>query len=212
MQILEALKSYASQPLTHQLLLSLLYDYKRPNDKIHDLIKSGVLIVLKRGLYIANPTSYGIQPEAFLIANHLFGPSYISSDSALSFHGLIPERVFEISSATIKQSRRFSNSVGVFNYTHLPLPYYSFGIINVQLSKQQSILLASAEKALFDKIVTTKGVVIRSHVQAYQYLIENLRLDIDELKKLNMDEMQFWLNDAPKKESLHHVLKLIESL
>lgn len=212
MQILEAIKSYASQPLTHQLLMSLLHDYKRPNDKIHDLIRSGSLIMLKRGLYIVNPVNYGVQPESFLVANHILGPSYVSLDSALSFHGLIPERVFEISSATVKQSRGFTNSMGVYHYVHLPLPYYSFGITNLQLSSQQSVLLASTEKALFDKIITSKGIVIRSLVQAHQYLIENLRMDIEGLKRLNLEEMKLWLNDAPKKESLFYVLKLIESL
>ncbi len=97
MQILQAIQSYASQPISHQLLLSLLNGYKRPNDKIHDLIKKGDLQILKRGLYLAGPSVSTIKPATFLIANHLLGPSYVSLDSALSYHGLIPERVFEIS-------------------------------------------------------------------------------------------------------------------
>jgi predicted transcriptional regulator of viral defense system len=212
MQILQAIQSYASQPISHQLLLSLLNGYKRPNDKIHELIKKGDLQALKRGLYTVGPSISLIQPETFLIANHLLGPSYVSLDSALSYHGLIPERVFEISSVTVKQSRSFSNATGVYHYIHLPLPYYSFGIINVQFDSNQSVMLASAEKALFDKVITSKGVVFRSLTQAHQYLLENLRLDVEGLKKLKLEEMRLWLNNAPKKESLFYVLKLIESL
>jgi hypothetical protein len=133
-------------------------------------------------------------------------------DSALSYHGLIPERVFEISSVTVKQSRKFSNATGVYHYIHLPLPYYSFGIINVQFESNQSVMLASPEKALFDKVITSKGIVFRSLSQAHQYLLENLRMDVEGLKKLNLEDMRHWLNDAPKKESLIYVLKLIESL
>jgi hypothetical protein len=212
MQILQAIQSYASQPITHQMVMSMLAGYKRPNDKIHDLIKKGVLQLLRRGLYIANPSMSVIHPEPFLIANHLMGPSYISLDSALSYHGLIPERVFEITSVTVKQSRNFSNTTGIYQYIQLPLPYYSFGISNIRLHEKQSVMLASPEKALFDKIVTTKGVVFRSIYQAYQYLLENLRMDEEGLKKLNLATMKLWLDDAPKKKSLNMVIKMIESL
>ncbi len=161
---------------------------------------------------MVNPSISFKQPEPFLIANHILGPSYISLDSALSFHGLIPERVFEISSVTIKQSRKFKNATGVYHYTQLPLPYYAFGIINIILNNNQSIMIASPEKALFDKIITTKGVLFRSTIQAYQYLIENLRIDEERLKALNVAEMSRWLDDAPKKTSLKMMLKTLESL
>jgi hypothetical protein len=212
MQLSQAIQSYASQPISHQLVLSLLDGYKRPNDKIHDLIKKGVLQVLRRGLYVLNPSLSVIQPETFLIANHLMGPSYVSLDSALSYHGLIPERVFEISSVTVKHNRKFINVTGVYHYIKLPLPYYSFGIINVVFNANQSVMLASPEKALFDKIVTTKGVVFRSISQAYQYLLKNLRMDEEGLKNLNVAEMRLWLDDAPKKTSLAFVIKMIERL
>lgn len=212
MQILQALQSYASQPVSHQLLLSLLGGYKRPNDKIHELIKKGDLQVLKKGLYIVGSSLSLLKPEPFLIANHLLGPSYVSLDTALSYHGLIPERVFEVLSVTVKQSRKFSNVTGLYRYIHLPLPYYAFGIINEQYGNGQSVMLASPEKALFDKIITTKGVVFRSYTQAQQYLLENLRMDIEGLKKLNLEEMRLWLNDAPKKESLFYIIRVIESL
>lgn len=212
MKILQAIQTYSSQPITHQMVLSLLADYKRPNDKIHDLIKKGDLQVLRRGLYMADSLFSVVQPEPFLIANHLMGPSYVSIDSALSYYGLIPEKVFEISCVTIKQSRKFSNATGNYHYIQLPLPYYSFGINNVVFNGNQSVMLASPEKAIFDKIVTTKGVVFRSIYQAHQYLLQNLRVDEEGLKKLNLEEMKLWIADAPKNTSLKIVIKMIESL
>jgi hypothetical protein len=212
MKILQAIQTYSSQPITHQMVLSLLADYKRPNDKIHDLIKKGYLQVLRRGLYMADSLFSVVQPEPFLIANHLMGPSYVSIDSALSYYGLIPEKVFEISCVTIKQNRKFSNATGNYHYIQLPLPYYSFGINNVVFNGNQSVMLASPEKAIFDKIVTTKGVVFRSIYQAHQYLLQNLRVDEEGLKKLNLEEMKLWIADAPKNTSLKIVIKMIESL
>jgi hypothetical protein len=73
-------------------------------------------------------------------------------------------------------------------------------------------MLASPEKAIFDKIVTTKGVVFRSIYQAHQYLLQNLRVDEEGLKKLNLEEMKLWIADAPKNTSLKIVIKMIESL
>ncbi|WP_121198481.1 hypothetical protein [Mucilaginibacter gracilis] len=53
----ERLKDYGEGPLTRQLMLSLLKNYKRPNDKIAELVSSGVLTTVKKGLYIAGPKS-----------------------------------------------------------------------------------------------------------------------------------------------------------
>jgi len=98
-------KDLGEIPLSRQLILELLKDYKRPNDKISEWIKNGELISLRRGLYIPGPKSDIEKPEPFLIANHLCGPSYVSLESALSYWGLIPERVYEITSVTLKSKK-----------------------------------------------------------------------------------------------------------
>src|SRR6218665_3344082 len=94
-----------SVPLTRQVMLDILKDYKSPNDKISELVKSGELISMRRGLYVSDAGLPPVSP--FLIANHLRGPSYVSLESALSFWGLIPERVYEISSVTTKTSKEY---------------------------------------------------------------------------------------------------------
>jgi hypothetical protein len=212
MDLNQALRAYAGQPLTHQLLMSLLKEYKSPNDKIHALLNDGVLAPIKKGLYITGPVLNVTKPEPFLLANHLLGPSYISLDSALSYYGLIPERVYEVSSATTKPSRKFTTAMGVFSYSHLSLPYYSFGIRQLKLSDEHFVLIASPEKALFDKVITTSGIILRSTKSAESYLLENLRMDEEELKNFNHAEMLIWLNDAPKRDSLSFIIRYIESL
>lgn len=212
MNFTTALHKFNGQVITQQLLMSMLANYKRPHDKIHDLQKNGFLTSLKRGIYIGGPALEMASPELFLIANHILGPSYISLDSALSYYSLIPEQVFETSSVTIKKSRNFSTPKGTFSYTLLPLPYYAFGIKTIALSNHQFALIASKEKAIFDKIVCSTGVILRSSIAAYQYLVENLRIDEVQLKNLDTKEMKSWLNEAPKKESLLMVLKMIADL
>lgn len=212
MNIKQAIRSYSSQPLTHQLLLSLLKGYKRPNDKVHALLQEGVLESIRKGLYIAGPVMNTNKPEPFLLANHISGPSYVSLDAALAYYGLIPERVYEVSSMTTKASRSFNTPMGLFSYTRLPLPYYSFGIRHVKLSADQYVMMASPEKALFDKVVTTAGVVLRSTGDAMSYLLDNLRADEDALTKLNTGMMSEWVPESSKKESLFAIIKLIKRL
>lgn len=212
MNVIQAITTYQGQPLTHQLLMSLLKDYKRPNDKVHALLQEQILISVKKGLYIPGPTLHIRQPEPFLLANHVYGPSYVSIDAALSYHGLIPERVYEISSMTTKASHRFDTSAGRFAYYHLPFPYYAYGIRQTKLEEEQYALVATPEKALSDKIVTTAGIILRSRRMVMEYLVENLRIDEDILTTLDTNTMQEWLECAPKKKSLEMVIKTIKSL
>lgn len=204
-----SIQKYAEHPIPHQVLLSLLRDYKRPNDKIHSLIKEGKLISLKKGLYVWNSNSL---PENFSIANVLYNPSYVSLESALSFYGLIPERVFSVSSMTFKTSKKFTNEFGNFEYIKIPTPYYSFGIKRISIRDGQFSLMAMAEKALMDKVITTAGIIIRSEIAAQKFLFENLRIDEDQLKSFNTKEMTSWAEFANKKESLLNVIKVIQNL
>jgi predicted transcriptional regulator of viral defense system len=196
-------------PITHQVLVSLLKDYKRPNDKIHELLKSGALVSLKKGLYLWGTAQ---QAESFAIANVLYGPSYVSATSALAYHQLIPEQVYATVSMTTKLTREYSNAVGYFEYRKLPWPYYTFGIRYEHLGGAQFAMVASREKALFDQIVTTAGVVLRSTAAALVYLADDLRIDEDQLRDFDLHAMETWLGDAPKRESLTHITKAIAKL
>lgn len=212
MEICRIIGDHADRPLPHQLLISWLKGYKRPNDKILELKFQGILEPLKKGLYIAGPLVTKKKPDALLVTNHLLGPSYVSLETALSYYGLIPERVYEISSMTTKASRSFNTVLGLFTYTCLPLPYYSFGLKMLRLPSNQFAIVASPEKALCDKIVTTQGLRLRSIRSAYDYLVENMRIDESALKGLNTNMVRGWLPDAPKRESLSMMVKMIERL
>ncbi len=211
MELRRAIKPYQAHPISHQVLLNLLKDYKRPNDKIHDLLKKGELISLKKGLYVW-PGAEQIYPEPFAIANTLYGPSYVSAESALSFHGLIPEHVYTIISMTLKPAKTLANELGNFAYKKTPTPYYAFGVEYRELRKNQFALIASPEKALCDKIITTPGVLFRSLKDAQTYLLQDLRIEEEQIKELDSRVIQSWLTDAPKKDSLKFLIKTITSL
>ncbi len=147
-----------------------------------------------------------------MIANHLRGPSYVSSETALSYWRFIPEHVYEITSVTLKTAKKFNTPVGRFNFQHLPSPYYSFGIESIQLTSKQTALIASKEKAVCDKIILTSDLTLRSTRQTKDFLVEDLRMDESKLQSLDTKIIRSWLKDAPKKNSLEMLIKTLNDL
>jgi len=206
------IEQYTEVPISRHLILELLKDYKRPNDKISELINSKELISIRRGLYIIGPKINMPSPAPFLIANHLRGPSYISLDSALSYWNMIPERVYEISSVTMKTSKVYKTDIGRFSYQQTKIPYYSYGIKTEQYSTKQAVLIASREKALCDKIVLSANINLRSIKQTKSYLMEDLRIDREVLLKLDTDVIESWVDKIPKKSSIRMLIKTLKEL
>lgn len=212
MDFRKMIKGYTEAPISRHLILDLLSDYKSPNDKISELLKSKELISIRRGLYIIGPKMDLPSPEPFLIANHLRGPSYVSLESALSYWNMIPERAYEISSVTLKPSKLYKNPAGRFSYQQLRTPYYSYGIKHIEYSSKQTALIASREKALCDKIVLTPKVNLRSVKQTLAFLTEDLRIDSEILGSLDAKVLESWVKDAPKKSSLKILIKTLKGL
>ncbi len=212
MSFTDTIQAFAEEPLTHQVMLHVLGKYKRPNDKINELVKAGMLTTLKKGLYIPGPKLNIQKPEPFLMANHLRGPSYVSLESALSYWGFIPERVYQTTSVTLQATKTYNTQVGSFSYQHLAFPYYSFGIRRLNLSAKQVALVASPEKALCDKVILTSGIFLRSVKQTLAFLVEDMRIDEEYLQQLNLEEMTTWLEHAPKASSLNMLIKTISTL
>ncbi len=125
---------------------------------------------------------------------------------------MIPERAYEISSVSIKTSKIYKTPVGRFSFQQLKIPYYSYGIKNIEYSPKQTMLIASAEKALCDKVVLTPQIYLRSIKQTREFLMEDLRMDSEVLSKLDTKVMQLWIKDAPKKSSLKMLIKTLIEL
>jgi len=104
----------------------------------------GILTRLKKGIYIvkANP------PASFLISNKLYRPSYISFESALSYHRMIPETVYGVTAATTKPTRNFLVDSKSFIYHKIKKSAYT-GYKPVKIGNE-IILMACHEKALVD--------------------------------------------------------------
>lgn len=211
MKIEESIAQMAEMPIATQALLPLLVAFKRPYDKIEELVKAKYLYQLKRGLYVAGTKIKAPHPELFLVANHLYGPSYISAESALSYWGLIPEKVISINSITTRKTKVYRTDLGDFYYFHVPQKGFAIGLCQVQLTPVQTVLMATPEKALCDYIIQTPGLNLRSVKQAKEFLEEDLRLDMDAFYGMNASLLADCVSQCPKSNSLILLTKMIRS-
>ena len=111
---------------------------------LHRYKKQGFIIQLKKGFYIFPDT---LPPDVY-VANKLYTPSYISLEFALSYHGVIQETVYEITSVTTKATRRFEALGKIFSYRKIKKTAYTG--YEIQKQKGLSFNIADAEKAFVD--------------------------------------------------------------
>jgi predicted transcriptional regulator of viral defense system len=182
-------KEIPQEEFDYQTLLECLRDYARPRDKISALLKKGVIIRVKKGLYIFGD-EYRRRPYSReILANLTYGPSYISLDYALQHYGLIPERVEAVTSVTTGRSRKFSTPVGHFTYRKISLNAFSIGMDRVEISDGHAFLMATPEKALADKLYDGRGIGVQTQKDLTLFLKENLRIDPTALRKLRPKDL-----------------------
>lgn len=203
------LKQLNAMPFTHAHFLSYLGAYKDPNNKIKQLVDKGEVIRLKRGLYVAGDLYRNDELSLGLLANLLYGPSYVSMDYALSFYGLIPERVYEITSMTTKLHKEYETPFGRYTYIKSSKSLYPIGITFVQNSDTSAFMIATKEKALCDKLVYTKNLQITSLKGLRAYLEEDLRLDMDLLQEFDLEILLACAECSRKVSILEKLHKLI---
>lgn len=168
--------------LDYLMVMDSLQDYAYPRKALSDMIRRGQLLRIKKGVYVQSGA--GIEPYSRqILANMIYGPSHVSYESALSYHGLIPERVEEITSATMGKSKLFSTSAGRFRYHHQPRAYYSTGYERLSLGRRRGYLIATPEKALADRALLERGRF--SHRTMREFLFENIRLDEEDFRSLD---------------------------
>lgn len=126
-------------------------------------VKSGRLVQLRRGLYSLAPPYRKVRPHPFLVANRLVPGSYVSLQSALAFHGLIPEHVPVTTSVTTGRPQRRENPLGSFEYHHVRAEQLN-GYRLEALGDDQEALVAAPEKALADLVGLAPGADSKAYL------------------------------------------------
>jgi len=205
---MERLRNIGVIPINKDVLFSLYSDLIRPDRKIPELEQKGLVIRVKRDLYVVSPKVHNQEISLELVANHLYRPSYISLETALSYYGLIPERVYSVRSVCTKLYKNYETPLGNFEYIKVPENYFQIGIQQEIVDNQYAFLIATPTKAICDMIVATPNLRLQSVKAMQNYLTQDLRIDFDALKNLDKDIVRMCAETGKKKGGL----RLLENI
>lgn len=150
--------------------------YRATRAFISRYVQSGDIIKVKQNLYYLQHN----RPNPYLLANQAYQPSYISLETALSYHHLIPEIVYTITSVTTQATQEFTADNILFQYHKLKAQAFT-GYMSRQ-ENGDTFFMATPEKAVAD----------------YLYFVSLGKRELND--RLRWDQIQI--------EKLHHNVKL----
>jgi len=153
-------------------------------------LKAGEVIRIHRGLYCLAPKYLRRKPDPMVFAQAIHGPSYISLETALSYHGWIPEAVYAITSASMDRAREFETPLGYFSFTRIPQKVFYTEVTRIEkqngsetgLRAGESFLIASPLKAMADYVYAH-----RLDWASTGPVIESLRVDESSLTSIHLE-------------------------
>lgn len=160
-QIELKLRNYPGQYIGDSELSALLEgsDYSRYG-QVKRALAAGALLRVRRGLYSIPRGLAGLHhAHPFELAAKIYGPSYVSLESALSYHNLIPEAVYTITSVTPKRTTKFNTPLGLFTYQHLPSENFFVEVERVEEERRLNktiYFMATPWKAITDFVFCYK--------------------------------------------------------
>lgn len=193
------------QALTEKLLKSNLRDVFSDVDvanllgevsdsKKYALVKRALaaneIVRIKRGLYMLAEQFRRGKTDLFCLASRIYGPAYISLESALAAHGWIPERVVVVTSGVFKRSASFSTPLGRFEFSRTPFRNLA-GVTRVAAARDDAYLLASPLRALAD-LAHDRRVLEMDR----SYLIGSLRIDSEFVDQLDANAFDSLLEEV----------------
>ncbi len=174
------------------------------DERLNALLKRAVgrreVLRICRGLYCLDKRYLRTPINPLTLAQQLYGPSYISQESALSYHGWIPEAVYAVTSTSLKRSRAFETPLGLFSFTHIPQSQLYIGVSRIETESNRSFLMADPLKALADYVYAHHG-----HWTSAESVLESLRIDEHSLAELKTDDFDL-LIDHYRAGNVQHVL------
>ncbi len=162
----------------------------------------GLIISLKRGVYLLNQEERTNSISRQVIAANLYTPSYISLETALSYYKLIPEKIVSLTSVTTRKTKTFQNKEGLFIYRHLMKEAY-FGFQLMRDEYGFPYFMAEPEKALLDFLYLNLGSIQSDNNDYYA-----LSLRLQNRSLLNKKKLTLYA----KRYAVKKLLKIVEKL
>lgn len=159
-------------------------------DRRYGLVKraiaNGEIIHIRRGLYCLAPKYQKKSINPYALAQRVYGPSYISLESALSWHGWIPEAVYTVTSASFQKAKEFNTPLGVFSYNRIPQKLFYAGVERLADEAGNIFFMAKPMKALSDYVYVHK-----KKWMGLKPVVESLRVEKEEFASITATELNF---------------------
>lgn len=193
----------SAYPVIDTGMLKLKYDYKQSlKVQLKRWHKSGEIVRVRKNLYLLKAEDRKINPSRLFLASKIYSPSYVSMEFALSFYGIIPEKVTDITAITTKKTAIFRTPLGVFSYKHVK-PYCFNGFIERKDESGLPFFIALAEKAIIDFLYLNLSRFQEDYEKVLQ---ESFRVqNIGMLKKTRLEKFAKLFNNKK-------LMKVVRSL
>jgi len=208
MNIGELISLFKRRPYFETGEIELLFPEptKQIQARLSRWVEKGQLIRLRRKHYLLSTLYQTYAPSQLYLSNMLYRPSYVSLATALSYYGLIPEKVVRVQAITARTTRCWETAVGNFYYHHTKR-FWGYQLINDRSNtflQQKSFYLALPEKALLDYFFLTTG-------QWTLRRLEALRLqNLDQIKLARLNELNRRYRSPKVNRAVEQLLNLIE--
>ncbi|OGF67688.1 MAG: hypothetical protein A2Y62_11225 [Candidatus Fischerbacteria bacterium RBG_13_37_8] len=160
--------------------------FPESEDKRYGLIKraiaGGEIIHIRRGLYCLAPKYQKKSVNLYALAQHIYGPSYISLESALSWHNWIPEAVYSLTSVSSGKSKEFKTPFGAFSYNRVPQKVFYTGVKRLTDDVGDVFFMAIQMKALADYVY-----VYKKNWAGLKPALDSLRIEPEEFESVTLD-------------------------
>jgi hypothetical protein len=164
------------------LLLAGVKDPRALQRQLPRWVRSGKLLKLRRGLYAVPAPHRTRPPDPFEVSNRLVRPSFVSMESALHFHEVIPDVPFGVTAVTTGRTGTHDTTLGTYVYHHVG-PFRFWGFDEREIAPGRRAYVATPERALLDLLYARRG----SEEPAY---LRQLRLqNLERLDSARLDEM-----------------------
>jgi predicted transcriptional regulator of viral defense system len=193
-------------PFDYTFLISRLKYYSSPRDKITRLLGKGEIIRIRKGLYISRLINNPHLLE--ILAEMIYGPSYISLEYALAYYQMIPEQVKTVTSITTQKPKTYNTPAGTFRYQHIKPNLFHLGLDYVK-TDNGAFRIATKEKALTD-LVYYRYTNVNEQTMS-EFLLDDMRMESEELVKLNLKAIHT-LAGAYNKTSICQLIRFLQEI
>lgn len=173
---------------------------------VNRLLKKGTLVRLRRGLYLIGKPFRRMLPNNFQIAHSIYGPSYVSFESALFYHQWIPEAVYTTKCASAKRACSFDTALGEFHYLHVPERLCYLGVRRLG-SDDEAFFMAEPWRALADHYY-----VFNRNWNRPNDLYLDMRIELDNMLESDLTTLQILSDNYPSSRVRKFLKKILTSL